>query len=45
LAKTIKEQIGGIVDEKEWERLKVFETQQSSLTSFIEEEYEEEPKE
>jgi helicase len=45
LAKTIKEQIGGIVDEREWERLKVFETQQSSLTSFIEEEYEEEPKE
>lgn len=45
IAKTIKEQIGGVVDEQEWERLKVFDTQQSSLTSFIEEEYGEDTKE
>lgn len=42
LARMIKEQVGGVVDEKEWERLKTYETQQSALTSFIEEEYDEE---
>lgn len=39
LAKTIKEQVGGVVDRREWERLKVAETAQSALTSFVEEEY------
>lgn len=39
LAKTIKEQVGGVVDRSEWERLKVAETAQSALTSFVEEEY------
>jgi hypothetical protein len=38
---TIKEQIGGTVDQQAWERLKTAETAQSALTSFIEEEYEE----
>ncbi|MCW4049502.1 MAG: helix-hairpin-helix domain-containing protein, partial [Candidatus Bathyarchaeota archaeon] len=41
LAKTIKEQVGGVVDEREWERLKTTETAQSALTMFIEEEPEE----
>jgi helicase len=42
LAVTIKEQIGGTVDQREWERVKTAETAQSALTAFIEEEYEDE---
>ena len=42
LARTIKEQVGGVVDEREWERLKVAESMQSALTSFIEDENEKE---
>jgi len=42
LAKTIKEQVGGVVDEEEWRRLDRVVAQQSSLTSFMEEEPEEE---
>jgi helicase len=38
LAKTIKEQVGGIVEEAEWKRLDNIIAEQSSLTSFIEEE-------
>lgn len=41
LAKSIKEQVGGLVDETEWKRLDTLVTEQSSLTSFVEEEYEE----
>ena len=41
LAKTIKEQVGGIVEESEWKRLDNIVAEQSSLTSFIEEEPEE----
>ncbi len=44
LAKTIKEQVGGVVDEEEWKRLDTVETEQSSLFSFIEEETEEDEK-
>jgi len=42
LAVTIKEQIGGTVDQQEWERVKAADTAQSALTAFIEEEPEEE---
>lgn len=42
LAKTIKEQVGGVVDEQEWRRLDTITTEQSSLFRFIEEEPEEE---
>jgi helicase len=42
LAKTIKEQVGGVVDEQEWKRLDTIIAEQSSLTRFIEEESEEE---
>jgi len=42
LARTIKEQVGGVVDERGWERLKVAESMQSALTSFIEDENEKE---
>jgi helicase len=42
MAVTIKEQIGGTVDQQEWERVKAADTAQSALTVFIEEEYEEE---
>ena len=42
LAKTIKEQVGGVVDEQEWKRLDTVLAEQSSLTSFIEEEPEDE---
>jgi helicase len=38
LAKTIKEQVGGVVDEIEWKRLDKIIVEQSSLTNFIEEE-------
>ena len=41
LAKSIKEQVGGLVDEAEWKRLDTLITEQSSLNAFIEEEYEE----
>ena len=41
LAKTIKEQVGGVVDEQEWRRLDTVVAEQSSLTSFIEEDPEE----
>ena len=41
LAKSIKEQVGGLVDEAEWKRLDTLVTEQSSLSSFVEEEYEE----
>jgi helicase len=41
IAKTIKEQIGGVVEEREWEWLKTAEMAQSALTEFIEENYEE----
>ncbi|MFW6109624.1 MAG: helicase-related protein, partial [archaeon] len=44
LAKTIKEQVGGVVDEEEWKRLDTVETEQSSLFSFIEEKTEEDEK-
>jgi len=42
LSKSIKEQVGGLVDEVEWKRLDKMIIEQSSLTSFVEEEYEEE---
>jgi len=42
LAVTIKEQIGGTVDQQEWERVKAADTAQSALTAFIEEEPEDE---
>ena len=42
LTKSIKEQVGGLVDEAEWKRLDTIVAEQSSLTSFVEEEYEEE---
>ena len=38
LAKVIKEQVGGVVDEEEWRRLEVEEAEQRALTDFIEEE-------
>ncbi|TRO53722.1 ATP-dependent DNA helicase, partial [Candidatus Bathyarchaeota archaeon] len=45
LAKAIKEQVGGLVDEQEWKRLDSITAEQSSLTSFFEEEPEEEAEE
>jgi helicase len=41
LSKSIKEQVGGLVDEAEWKRLDSIVAEQSSLTAFVEEEYEE----
>ncbi len=41
LAKSIKEQVGGLVEESEWRRLSEIESEQRALTEFIEEEYEE----
>jgi helicase len=38
LAKVIKEQVGGIVDEVEWKKLELDTSEQRSLTDFIEEE-------
>ena len=38
LAKIIKEQVGGVVDEEEWRRLETEEAEQRALTEFIEEE-------
>jgi len=42
LAKVIKEQVGGLVDEEEWRRLDTAASQQRALTEFIEEEPEKE---
>ncbi len=41
LAKVIKEQVGGVVDEEEWKRLDAAVSEQRALTDFIEEEPEE----
>jgi helicase len=41
LAKVIKEQVGGIVDNEEWKRLTTATSEQAALTDFIEEEPEE----
>ena len=38
LAKVIKEQVGGVVDEDEWKRLETASSEQRSLTDFVEEE-------
>jgi helicase len=38
LAKVIKEQVGGVVDEDEWKRLETTSSEQRSLTDFVEEE-------
>ena len=45
LAKSIKEQVGGVVEEAEWKRLDNIVVEQSSLASFIEEEPEDEDEE
>jgi helicase len=42
LAKVIKEQVGGVVDEDEWKRLETASSEQRALTDFIEEEPQEE---
>jgi helicase len=42
LARLIKEQVGGVVEEEEWRRLEEIEAEQKALTTFIEEEPEEE---
>ena len=42
LAKVIKEQVGGVVDEDEWKRLETAVSEQRALTDFIEEEPQEE---
>jgi helicase len=39
LAKIIKEQVGGLIDKKEWEKLKIIENEQQSLFTYIEEEH------
>jgi helicase len=44
IAKSIKEQVGGIVDEDEWRRLGTAISEQRALTDFIEEEPEESKK-
>lgn len=41
LARQIKEQVGGVVEEEEWRRLEELEAEQKALTAFIEEEPEE----
>jgi len=41
IAMSIKEQVGGVVEKEEWERLKTVDMAQSALTEFMEEEYEE----
>jgi len=38
MAKTIKEQVGGVVDGEEWRRLEAKEAEQRALTDFVEEE-------
>jgi helicase len=42
LAKAIKEQVGGVVDEEEWKNLGSTESEQRALTDFVEEEPNEE---
>lgn len=42
LARLIKEQVGGVVEEEEWRRLEELEVEQKALTTFIEEEPEDE---
>ncbi|MFH0850043.1 MAG: helicase-related protein, partial [Candidatus Bathyarchaeota archaeon] len=41
IAMSIKEQVGGVVEKEEWERLKTVDMAQSALTEFTEEEYRE----
>jgi len=41
IAMSIKEQVGGVAEKEEWERLKTVEVAQSALTEFVEEEYRE----
>ena len=41
IAMSIKEQVGGVVEKEEWERLKTVDMAQSALTEFIEDEYRE----
>ncbi|MEM4726809.1 MAG: DEAD/DEAH box helicase [Candidatus Bathyarchaeia archaeon] len=41
LARLIKEQVGGVVEEEEWRQLEELEAEQKALTTFIEEEPEE----
>ena len=43
VAKSIKEQVGGLVEEEEWKRLSETEAEQKAITEFIEEEPPEEP--
>jgi len=43
LAKSIKEQVGGLVEEDEWRKLADKESEQRAITEFIEEEPEEKP--
>ena len=45
LAKAIKEQVGGVVDEEEWKSLDSVESEQRALTDFVEEEPNEEGQE
>ena len=40
LAKSIKEQVGGLVEEEEWKSLDKAETEQKALTDFVEEKFE-----
>jgi hypothetical protein len=40
LAKAIKEQVGGLVEEGEWKSLDKVESEQKALTDFVEEKYE-----
>jgi hypothetical protein len=42
LAKVIKEQVGGVVDEGEWRGLDAVVSEQRALTDFVEEEPEDE---
>ena len=42
LAKSIKEQVGGLVEENEWKSLDKAESEQKALTDFVEEKYESE---
>ena len=44
LAKVIKEQVGGLVEQKEWQKLETLTSQQRAITDFIEEEPEDAPK-
>jgi helicase len=39
IAKTIKEQVGGVVEEDEWKSLDTITSEQSSISDFVEEEY------